>query len=93
MDGPTKPPSRSPEVDDFRWEYIDLLRNVRRPVELAQLLFSKGIISSETKNAITSDEDVVGKRVLLDAAKHALVYASDREAMLRSLLSALREIY
>ena len=93
MDGHTKPPSRSPEVEAFRQTYKYLLHHVRRPVKLAQLLFAQGIISSETKNAITSDEDVEGKRALLDAAEHALVHASDREAMFQSLVEALEKVY
>ena len=92
MDEPTKPPSRFVEVEAFRRYYNDLLREVDRPVEFAQLLFAEDIISSEKKNAITSDEDVEGKRVLLDAAEHALVHASDREAMFRSLVTALRRV-
>ena len=87
-----KPSSRSPEVEAFRREYKDLLRHVYRPVELAQSLFSEGVISSETKNATTSDEDVEGKRILLHAAEHALVHASDREAMFQNLMEALKKI-
>ena len=92
MDGTAKTPSQSPEVAAFRRYYNHLLSNMDHPVKFAQFLFSKGIISSETKNAITSDEDVEGKRVLLDAAEHALVQASDREAMFRSLVEALRSV-
>ena len=92
MNDPAKTPSRSPEVEAFRREYNDLLGRVIRPVELARLLFSEGIISSETKNAITSDKDVQGKRTLLDAVEHALVHASDREAMFKSLVEALKKI-
>ena len=88
----TKPPSQSPEVAAFRQEYNYLLDNVDRVVEFSRLLFSKGIIGSETKNAITSDEDVDGKRALLDAAEHALVQASDREAIFRSLVEMLEKI-
>ena len=93
MDGPTNPPSRSPEVEAFRHYYNRLLNDVRYPVQLARSLLTKGIISSETKNAITSDKDVEGKRVLLDAVEHALMHASDREAMFRSLVEALRSFH
>ena len=93
MDGTAKTPSRSPEVEAFRREYNDLLHYVDRPVELAHLLFSEGVISSETEDAITSDEDVEGKHVLLDAVDHALLHASDREAMFRSVVRALEKIY
>lgn len=92
MDEPTKASSQSPEVAAFRQYYNDILRNMDRPVEFAQSLLSARVISSETKNAITSDEDVEGKRALLDAVEHALVHASDREAMFRSLVEALRII-
>ena len=93
MDASTKSPLLSPEVAAFRQEYKYLLRYVDRPVELARLLFAEGIISSETKNAITSDEDVEGKRAILDAAEHALVQASDREAAFRSLVEVLTKVY
>ena len=93
MNDPAKTPSRSPEVEAFRREYNDFLRYVDRPVELAHLLFSEDVVSSETKDAITSDEDEDGKRILLDAVEHALVHASDREAKFQSLVRALEKVY
>ena len=92
MEGPPKPPSRSPEVEAFHRYYHDLLDEVYRPVELARSLFTEGVISSEPKDAITSDKDVEGKRALMDAVERALVHASNREAMFQSLVRALQKV-
>ena len=92
MEGNAESSLPSCEVAAFRRYYDSLLRNVRRPVQLAELLFADGLISKETKTKLTSDEDLEQKRTLLDAIQDALVHASDRKEMFQTLLRALYEI-
>ena len=84
-----KPSVRSPEEETFRRFYSDLLREISRPVLLAKLLFDYDIISSETKESVTSNADMKKKRALLDAVQHALANAPDPGKMFQSLLIAL----
>ena len=83
------PPVPSPEEETFHRFYNQLLRDINRPVQLAQLLFADGIISSETKEGVTSDADVNQKQALLDAIQHAL--ANNPKKAFQRLIEALRE--
>ena len=80
---------RSPEEETFHRFYNTILDSDFDQVFAAKLLFDDNIISSETKDSITSDEE--GKRALLDAAQHALANSSDPEKTFQSVLRAFRE--
>ena len=89
MDVNVEQPLPSPEVVAFRHYYNDLLRFVDRPVDLAEALFSAGVISREVKDSITStSEDVEQGRVILDALEHALLQSSQPSATLGRLVTA-----
>ena len=93
MDGTVKPSLRSPEEAAFARYYDDLLRISLRPVQLAELLYSDGIIRSETNKKVTSEEDEDhAKRILLDAVQCALAQSSDQEEVMSSFCSALEKI-
>ena len=85
----TKRSVRSPEEETFHRYYNRLLDDINSPNELARLLFADGIISSETKETVTSNTDVDQTPSLLDAVQHALENAPDPEKTFRSLLVAL----
>ena len=92
MDG-NKLPSPCPEVEAFRRYYKKLLKDVDRPVDLAELLFSDGIISLEAKDSITSasTSDVEQRRAVLGAFQHALLQSSEPSATMRSLRRAFEQ--
>ena len=84
-----KQPVRSPEEETFHRYYNKLLSGIYFIETTARLLFADGIISSETKETITSNIGVEGKRTLLGAIQHALENAPDPEKTFQSLLVAL----
>ena len=88
MEETSKSPSPSHEAA-FRRYYNDLFREVHRPVRLAELLFSDGVIQSDIKDSITSDEDEDQKRALLDAVQYALANSTDPEQTMRTVCTAL----
>ena len=83
---------RSAEEAAFAKEYNNLLRDVSHPVKLAKVLFTEGIISSETKTSITSDADEKQKRKLLDDLQNSLSQAKDTAQVMKKLMNALEEI-
>ena len=92
MDG-NKLPSSCREVAAFRRYYNDLLRDVERPVILAESLCSNGVISRKVKDSITSRRtDVEKGRAVLDAYLHALVQSSQPSATMQSLRSAFKRV-
>ena len=86
-----KSPPRSPEEALILHIYDHLLRVVSRPVQLAQLLLSDGIITNKTAETITSDEEVQHKRTLLDAIQDAVVHRPNPEETIQRLFIALEK--
>ena len=80
---------RSAEAAAFARYYKDLFDEVSRPVKLAEVLFSKDIISSQTKNSITTDAD---KQALFDSIQNSLSQAKDAGKLMKKLINALDEI-
>ena len=92
MEDTAKSASPPPEEAAFRRYYNHLLRCTFLPAQLAELLFSDGIIRRETKDSINSDEDEEhAKRVLLDAVQCALTQARDTVTTMRSLCTSLKK--
>ena len=91
MDG-NKQSSPCPEVAAFRRYYNDLLKDVDRPVALAQSLCSHSIISREATDSITSKStDAEKRRAVLDASQLALLQSSQPSATMRSLRTAFEQ--
>ena len=86
----TKPPARSSEEELLHQHYNKLLNDIFWPERLAELLVADGIISSETKEIVTSKRGVERTRTLLDAVQHALENAPNPEQTFQRLLVALR---
>ena len=80
---------RSAEEVAFARCYKDLFEEVSLPIKLAEVLFSEDIISSETKNSITSDAD---KQALFDFMQKSLSQAKDPHKVMKKLINALEEI-
>ena len=91
MATPVKSSPRSPEVALIPRYYDDLLRWVYRPVQLARLLLSDGIIANKTAETITSDQDVQHKRKLLDAVQDSVEHRPNPDETIRQLLVALEK--
>ena len=85
-----KLPVRSPEVETFHRYYNKLFSDIYSPVNLAELLFADGIISSETKENVILNTGAERTRTLLDAVQHTLEKAPDPGKTFQSLLVALR---
>ena len=82
----------SSEVAAFRRHYDDLLCDVKDPVQLATLLCSDGVISSEVRGSITSKSiDVEKGRAVLGFFQLALLQSSEPSAMMRSLRRAFEK--
>ena len=83
---------RSPEEAALRRYYNDILRDVSRPVQLAELLFSEGIIRNETKQKVTFDKEKEhAVRAVLHDVQLALAQSSDRKKLMLSLCLALEK--
>ena len=91
MATPVKSPPDSAEVALIPSFYYELLHSVSRPVQLAELLLSDGIITNETAETITSNEDVQHKRKLLDAVQDSVEHRPNPEEIIRQLLAALEK--
>ena len=87
MTSSTKLSLHSPEEEGFRKYHDRLLRTVSRPVELAEILVSEGVIDSDTKESVTANEDQKGS--LFAALQIALAQSTDPEKTMRSLCTAL----
>ena len=83
---------RSVQEAAFARCYQHFWEEISRPVKLAEILFSEGIITSETKTSITSDEDERQIRSLLDAVQNSLSWAKDTDEVIKKLTNALEEI-
>ena len=91
MATPVKSPLDSPELALIPRFYDDLLQEISRPVQLAGLLLSDGIITNKTAKAITSDKDVDHKRTLLDAVQDTVIHSPHPEETIRLLFIALKK--
>ena len=89
MEGSAKVLSPSPEEAAFRKYYGDLLSDVRNPMKFAEYLLLEGVIGSDTKDCITSNEDERQKRVLLDSVQYALSQSSERKLTLQNASRAM----
>ena len=86
-------PSPSLQELAIRRHYNTLLSLISSPVQLAELLFSDGIIRRETNERVTSEEDEDhAKRILLDAVQCALAQTSDQEEVMSSFCSTLEKV-
>ena len=83
--------SHTPEAVAFRRYSKWLLGDLKRPVQLAELLLSEGIIPSETKDTITSNEDVQQKQAVINAMQYALVHTPDAKDTFRRLRKAWKK--
>ena len=92
MDGTAKSPFGSAEEAGFARYYEHLLRDVSRPVKLAELLFFEGIVTSETKESIISNEDQGQKRALLDAIQISLACSRNANKVMKILCKALEKV-
>ena len=80
------------EETAFRRCYNDLRDAARHPYIFSEILLSKGIITSETRDSIASDRDEVGaKEAILHAIQCAIAQSSDKNRLLSSIKSALEE--
>ena len=91
MDANVEQPLPSPEVVAFRRYYNDLLRFVDRPVDLARLLISEGVISEEVTRRLTWESVREQGRVILDAFEQSLLQSSEPRATLRCLARAFEQ--
>ena len=87
MEGSAKVQSSSPEEAAFRRHYGNLLSVVHNPMKFAEFLLLEGVISTDTKERVTSNADQAQKRLLLNSLQYALSKSSDPNA---TLLSARR---
>ena len=91
MATPVKSPPRSPETAIIPRLYNILVDVLSRPVQVAELLLSDGIITSKTAETISSDEDVGHKRTLLDAVQDVVVHSPHPEETISRLFIAMKK--
>ena len=93
MDANVEQPLPAPEVVAFRHYYNDLMRFAFRPVDLAESLFSAGIISREVKDTVTSTSAGMDPGLVnpLDDFEDTLVQSSQPRATLRRLARAYEQ--
>ena len=84
-------PPRSPEEALIPYFYDGFLEAVSRPVQLAELLMSDGIITNKTAKSITSNKGVQHKQTLLDAIQDTVVHGPHPEETIRLLFIALEK--
>ena len=94
MDSAAKPPSLSPEVEAFRRYYNELVPGFRyRPLQIAESLYSDGIIRNDVTKSVGSTSTVVKRgKVVQDAFQQALVQSSDPRATMQSLRRAFEQV-
>ena len=88
MDVSAKVLSPSPEEAAFRYYYRDFLDSLDNPIEFAECLLHEGVIDSDTKDKITSDEDDDQKRVLLDCVQKVLSKSETKGPLLLKIRKA-----
>ena len=91
MDVSAKGLSPSPEEAAFRYCYHNLLYCVHNPIQFAEFLIQEGVIDSDTKNRITSDEDDDPKRVLLDCLQKVLSKSEIKRPLLLKIRTAMEK--
>ena len=81
----------SPSLEEFafRQYYDDVLWNIPNPILFAEALSQEGIIGSETKDRITSNEDDNPKRLLLDSVQDALHQSTSKKQFLMKTRRAM----
>ena len=92
MDESTMSSFRSSEQAAFQKYYDNLLYVIDDPVQLAELLLTEGVIRSETKDSIISDEDEEhATRSLLDDVLYSLEHNPDGGKTIQSLRIAFEK--
>ena len=82
---------RSPEEAALQRYYKTLLRRITNPVDLADLLFSKGIIIDETRYLVRSQRvRSHGTETILAAVQRKLAQSTERENVMSTFCSTLK---
>ena len=80
---------RSPEEAALRRYYKDILEQISDPADLAESLYSEGIISDDTRDSVRKDASHAGHAILA-AVQRKLAQSAERKEVMSKFYSALK---